>query len=162
MAMATWLQLVTDKEIDLLVREPARINKLDNEGINTYWSQTISYFLCGDAWPSASRKKPLTAMFFGYETVDTATLENGNFGVVRPGDVKAIATALATVDLAKLKTQVEEADEADLEDAECEDFELLKTDDEDPGQTIVDDVKSLHAFYDRARKLGRGVVMYTT
>jgi Domain of unknown function (DUF1877) len=162
MSMAARLQMVTDKEIDLLVREPGRINRLNNEGFGTHWFQTISFMLCGDAWPSAKHKRPLTAVFFGYETVDTTTLENGNFGIVRPGDVKAIAKALAAVDLMDLKTRVEQADDDEMADAECEDFEILKTDDEDPGETVVDDVEGLQAFYAKASKLGRGVVMYAS
>jgi Domain of unknown function (DUF1877) len=162
MAMAARLQLVTDKEIDLLVREPAQINKLDNEGFSSLWFQTISYLLCDDAWPAASRSEPLTAMFHGHETVKTSTLENGNFGVVRPGDVKAIASALAQVDLDTLKERVETVGDEEMQDAECDDFELLKADDEDPGQTVIDDVKGLRAFYERASKLGRGIVMYAS
>jgi len=162
MAMAAHLQLVTDKEIDALIKQPARINKLDNEGYSSYWYTTINFFLCGDAWPSASKKKPLTAMFFGYETIDTATLENGNFGVIRPGDVKAIASALAKVNLEKLKKQVEDADADEMAEAECDDYELLVTDDEDPGKTVAEDVRGLCAFYENAAKLGRGVVMYSS
>ena len=162
MAMAAHLQLVTDQEIDALVNEPARINKLDNEGFSSYWSLSISFFLCGDGWPSASKQRPLTAMFFGYETIETPTLENGSFGLVRPADVRAIATALAKVDLKKLKTQVEEADPDEMADAECDDFELLVTDDEDPGKTVAEDVKGLAAFYEKAAKLGHGVVMYSS
>jgi hypothetical protein len=162
MAMAAQLQLVTDKEIDLLVKEPARINKLDNESVASYWYLTISFFVNGDAWPSAHRSKPLTAMFFGYETIDTSTLENGNFGLIRPGDVKAIASALSRVDLDKLKTQVENADADEMADAECDDFELLSVDYPDPGQTVVDELASVRDFYAKAAKLGRGVVMYSS
>ncbi|MDQ3340949.1 MAG: YfbM family protein [Myxococcota bacterium] len=162
MAMAVYLVAVSDKEIELLVKQPAQINKLDNEGVSSYWYTSINFFLCGDAWPEASKKKPLTAMFFGYETIDTATLENGNFGLVRPADVKGIASALAKVNLEKLKKQVEEADADEMADEECDDFELLVTDDEDPGATIVESVTAVRAFYEKAAKLGRGVVMYSS
>jgi len=162
MAMAAHLQLVTDKEIEVLVNEPAHINNVDNEGFSSYWYLSISFFLCGDAWPSASKQQPLSAMFFGYETIATSTLENGNFGLVRPADVQAIANALANVDLTKLKAQVEEADPDEMADEECDDFELLVTDDEDPGKTVTEDVKGLAAFYEKAAQLGRGVVMYSS
>ena len=163
MAMAVWLQMVTDKEINALRKDPAKINRLDNEGYSSYYYTTINFFLCGDAWPSSVRRNPLTAMFFGYDTVDTQTLENGNFGVVMPADVKAIANALAKVDFAKLAKQVENADAEELEEAECYDFEMLMDHDaDDPGKAICDDVKGLRAFYAKCAKLGRGVVMYSS
>ena len=161
MAMAAWLQLVTDKEIAALRKMPTKINKLNNEGFNTYWYCTINYFLCGDAYPSPVKKKPLTAMLFGYESIQTSTLECGNFGLIMPSSVKAIANALENVDLAKLKKQVENADPEELAEEEVDDFELLAEGD-DAGMTVVEDVKGLRKFYSKAAKLGRGVVMYTT
>ena len=160
--MAARLQLVTDKEIAMLVADPARINRLNNEGVNAYWYTSINFFLCGDAWPSAERSQPLTAMFFGYETIDTPTLENGNFGIVRPGDVKPIARALAKVNMKRLRAQVAEADVDEMVDEECDDFDILVTDDEDPGGTIAETVAQVRAFYAKAMKLGRGVVMYSS
>lgn len=160
--MAARLQLVTDREIAALVADPSRINRLNNDGVNAYWYTSINFFLCGDAWPSTERSQPLTAMFFGYETIDTPTLENGNFGLVRPGDVKPIARALAKVNMKRLRTQISEADVEEMVDEECDDFEILATDYDDPGDTIVETVSDVRKFYARATKLGRGVVMYSS
>jgi hypothetical protein len=162
MAMEACLQLVTDKEIDALVKDPTKLNALSNQSAGSYFYNSITFFLCGNAWPKASRKKPLTAMYLGFELVPTQSLENGNFGIVRPADVKLIADALAKVDLVKLKKQVEKADPEEMEEEECYDFELLTDgDEEDPGKAVVDDVVKLRKFYEKAKKLGRGVVMFS-
>lgn len=162
MAMNTWLQMVSAAELDALEKAPASINALDkpsDQTYSTYYPCSINYFLLGTAYPDG--EDPLGTMLFGAATIDCATLENGNFGIVPPGKVAAIAEKLAKLDLKKLAKSVEDADADELADQEVDDFEILAEDDE-PSKTLVGAVKALATFYQRAADTKVGIVMYTT
>ncbi len=160
--MSTYVQMVNDKELAILKKDPASINKLSQpagKSYSTYYFCSISYFLTGDAW--GSKKHPLSAMLFGDEHIDTSTLENGSFGVIRAPSVAKIAAALAKVDLKKLKKDVSEADWDALMEEEVDDAEML-LESEDAAAEVTADVERLAKFYDSASKKKLGVVMYTT
>ena len=167
MAMNTWLQLVSEAEIKSLKANPASINELDKPGketFSTYFPCCINYFLLGDAYPN--HKNPLGGMLFGFSYVNTNTLEGGNFGVVKPDDVKKIVLASTKIDYKKLAKKIEEADPDELEEEEVDDWEVLTDDgDETPeeiAKILISEIKQLIAFYKYAEKKQLGVVMYTT
>jgi hypothetical protein len=163
MAMATYLQLVSARELAKLRAQPTWINKVNTRGTYiTYYACSINYFVLGDAYPSASRKQPLGGLLFGFASVDCETLENGNFGVVEPHQVGLVLEALAKLDLAAIRTKVEEADPDELEEAEALDYEILIEDDEPPADVIAGELESLAAFYKRAARRNAAIVSYTT
>lgn len=165
MAMATWLQMVTEDELRALKAAPTTINKLDKPGgesFSTHYFCSISYFVTGDAWGGDAEKNPLAGMLFGFESIDCSTLENGNFGVVTPAQVALVIAKLEVIDLDTVKAKIDDADPDELEEDEVEDFELLLEDDEPASEVLVDEIKRLTTFYKAAAENRRGIVMYTT
>ncbi len=161
MAMATYVQMVTDEEIAALRADPASIHGLDkpeDQSFRTYYACCISYFLTGDPYPSRS---PLAPMLSGAESVETSTLENGSFGVVPAKTAAAVARELAKVDMKKLRARIAKADLSELVDEEVDDAEVL-SEAEDPVAELMQDVEELASFYARAAEMKLGVAMYTT
>lgn len=165
MAMATYLQMVSEIELAKLKSQPTWINQLskpDEHSYVTHYFCSINYFVSGDAWPSGSRTNPLGGLLFGFSSVSCPTLENGNFGVLRPAEAELVLQSLATVDLTKIRERIEQADPGELEDEEVDDYELLIEDDEPPADVIAAELESLVAFYKRAVRHRYGVISYTT
>ncbi|MEO8701133.1 MAG: DUF1877 family protein [Kofleriaceae bacterium] len=162
MAMATHLQIVSSTELAKLRSQPTWIMELAKRGFSTYYPATINYFLVGDAYPEGSKKLPLAGLLFGFDAVDCETLENGNFGVLEPAEVRLVLTALSSVDLAAVRTAIEGADPDELEEAEVLDYEVLIEDDEEAADIIASEIESLVAFYKRAVRSHGAIVSYTT
>lgn len=162
MAMATWLQGVTDAEIDTLIGDPDAIRRLDNPiDHRTHFGTAINWFLVGNAYPGPDDHPDLWPMLDGANSVACRSLENGAFGVVRPARVPTIAALLAAVDLDDLKKRVAAADFSELVDEEeLYDLELVAQD-EAPA-LLQAEVEGLAAFYAAVSKAGLGVVMFTT
>jgi hypothetical protein len=160
MAMTTYVQMVSQSELDGLRKTPASINKLDkpdSETFSTHYACCINYFVTGDAYPE---EHALAAMLFGEDMIETSTLENGSFGVVSPAKVAKLATLLAKVDVGKLRTRVKKADWDELMDEEVDDAELLQESD-DPVRELAGDFERLASFYGAAAEKKLGVAMYT-
>jgi len=161
MAMATWLQMVSEAEIAALRANPPSINKLDKpaaDSFRTHYFCSINYFVTGEAFGG----DPVRGMLTGLEAVDCKTLENGSFGVVTPAQATGLAQQLEKLDLDAIKAKVDDADPDEIEEAEVDDFEILMEADEPAGEVIVSEVQSLAKFYKDAAKQQLGVVMYTT
>ena len=164
MAMATYLQMVSEQDLAKLRSRPTWVNQIDRPGEQSYVTHyfcSINYFVTGDAWPSGSRKHPLGGLLFGFASIPCRTLECGNFGVLRPDEAQLVLAALGTLDLAAIRQTIADTDPEDLADEEVEDFELLAEDD-DAAEVITNELRSLAAFYARAARYGYGVVSYTT
>lgn len=160
MAMNTYLQMVSDAELEALRDQPSSINRLvkpAEASYSTYYACSINYFLAGDAYPSEGA---LASMLFGATAIETDTLENGSFGVVTASEAKALARALAELDLGELEARVRQADPDELADEEVDDFELL-VEDEDPAKLLVAEIRQLVAFYAGAAERNMGVAMFT-
>jgi Domain of unknown function (DUF1877) len=163
MAMATYLQIVSELELAKLRRQPTWINKVDKSGTYmTYYPCSLNYFLVGDSYPGGSRKRPLEGLLFGFGHVDCETLENGNFGVVDPAEVELVLAALAAVDVDAFRARIDGADESDLEDDEVDDYEMLLEDEGDPADILVAELESLVEFYKTAARSHGAIVSYTT
>lgn len=166
MAMQTYLFLVSPEEIAALEADPRSINRLDKpegESAGTYFACALSYFLCGEAYPSYEESGPLAAALNGVRSVDCDTLDNGEFSVV-PLEVAAEAAgALAAVDRKDLQERADAADHEELvDDEELYDLEILVADGDDVGATLVRDLEAVAELYAAAAEKGCGVVMYTT
>jgi hypothetical protein len=164
MAMATYLQLVDDAELDALRKQPDTIGKLEKTGaeaFTTYYACSINWFVCGDAYPDPEDDM-LHAMLLGADHVECKTLENGSFGVVLPKQAAVIAKKLASLDTKKISKAFAKADLDELiDEQEVTDLETLREDDE-PVKALLGDIESLSAFYAYASKVKKGVVLYTT
>ena len=162
MPTSTTLQMVSTKEILLLKKTPSGIRKLNKphaESFSTYYFGSINWFLLGEPAPSAEGN-PLAAALAGYETIQTPSLDAGEFRLIGADQITDIAQALEKVDLKKLRKDVESADKALLAAKKVDDFERLTADDS-PAATIVTDVKQLTSFYRNAAAKHLGVVLYT-
>ncbi|MFK8002225.1 MAG: DUF1877 family protein [Polyangiales bacterium] len=159
MAMATYLQMVTLEELAALEADPSTINALNQEtSVATHYCCTLNYFLTGNAYPD---DHPLAALMMGTRVVDASTLENGNFGVVEPGEMEALVDALGKVDPEALRKAVEAADFDELiEEEELYELEVMEHS-EVPGD-LVELIASLHAMYEKASAENAAVVMFTT
>jgi hypothetical protein len=166
MAMATYLQMVSEVDLAKLRAQPTWINELDRpdeQSYSTYFWCTINYFLAGDAWPMGSKQQPLGGLLFGFSSVTCPTLEHGHFGVLDPGDAELVLRALGMIDLADIRRRIADADPDELAEEEVDDFELLVEDaEEDPGDVIASEVEGLVEFYKHAVRHRYGVVSYTT
>lgn len=159
MAQATYLQAVSQEELDELCEEPTSINQLDKpDSVTTYFAPSINYFVTGSAYPT---DHDLAPMLMGEDSVDCSTLENGSFDFVTPDTVRAIAELLADVDLGDVRAKVEKADLEELVDEE-ELYDLEVLDSADAPETIAAELGKLQAFYEQAAEAGMAVVMYTT
>jgi hypothetical protein len=161
MAMVTWLQMVSDAEIEELRRNPGSINQLDKPAAETYrthYACSLNWFVTGNAWPADEELAP---MLQGDEWVSTSTLENGSFGVTPAAGAAKIAKLLAAVDVAAVRGAVAEADFDELMDEEVGDAEILLEAD-DPGTALTDDLRALVRFYGQAVEKGLGVAAYTS
>ena len=159
--MSTWLQAVSEQEMEELERDPGLINRLDKPRyVRTHFSASINYFVTGAAYPGPDHH-PLWSMLDGGRSVACATLENGAFGLVSPTEAGLMARLVAEVDLADVVARIESADLDDLiGEEELEDLELI---DQDEAPTvIVNDLKELTRFYADVAAERLGVVMYTT
>lgn len=58
-------------------------------------------------------------------TFKTEALENEDFGLVEPDRVNTILAALEKVDLAKVRREVQEVNQEELEEQEVTDWEML-------------------------------------
>jgi hypothetical protein len=165
MAMTTYFQMVTSAELAALEAEPTTINQLDQPDEQCAATQlqcTLAYFLCGDAYPDPTASA-LAAAIAGEQSVDTDTLENGAFYLVRPERVADAAREMAQLDLQAIRSAVQNAELEELVDEEeLYDLEPWIYDDTDMGQVIVDEVKSLRDFCERAAAAGFAVALYTT
>jgi len=164
MAMATWLQMVSEAEIAALRANPPSINKLDKpaaESFRTYYFCSINYFVTGDAWGGGT-DDPVGGMLSGFASVECSTLENGSFNVVTPAQAAQVSQGLDKLDVDAIKAKVDDADPDEIEEAEVDDFEILMEADEPAGEVIVSEVQSLAKFYKDAANKQLGVVMYTT
>jgi hypothetical protein len=160
MAPMTYLQRVTEQEIAALRADPASIMRLDNPSHFTHYACSINYFVSGDAYPDPDENE-FGGLIYG-DPVDCAQLENGNFDVITPAQVAALAPRLKGIDVTAIAKAVGEADfDALIEEEELYDLELFEEDD-DPGSMIADEVKDLIAFYRETAALGLGLVTYTT
>lgn len=165
MALATILHLVGAVELEKLRARPAWVRELrlpDGGTHFTHYACSIHYFVLGEAWPSASRRRPLGGMLFGFAQVRCPVLENGSFGVVAPHQVPWVLDALAGVDLAAVRDRIEHADPDELEAQEVEDYELLCEDEGAPADVIEAELAGLVELYKRAARGRYGVVSYTT
>lgn len=165
MALATILHLVGAAELDKLRARPTWINHLrlpDGYTYLTYYACSINHFVVGNSYPRHSRKRPLTGMLFGFSYVNCPTLENGNFGVVAPHQVRWVLEALGSLDLAAVRRRIEEADPDQLEEEEVDDYELLLEEDGDPADTIEAELLSLAHHYKQAARGRYAIVSYTT
>lgn len=158
MAMATYLQMVSPEELAQLEADPTTINKLDQPtSMSTYYSCTVNFFLTGSAYPG---DHPLAPLVQGSRTVETATLENGSFGVVDPSDVAALVEALTTVDSNAIRQSAEAADFDELvEEEEIYELEVMEHS-EVPGD-LVEAIASLLTFYQEVSAENAAVVMFT-
>ena len=136
------------------------IRRSSSQNYSTYYPCTINYFIVGKPHPKPTIAKPLTAALFGLELVDCESLEAGNFGVVLPGKVAAIARSLEAIDLKEIKAAYAKANAKQLAKAEVDDFDLLITVDE-PVKRLVAAIVELKKFYKRAVKTKLGIVMFT-
>ncbi|MFE5547266.1 DUF1877 family protein [Streptomyces sp. NPDC056534] len=160
MAQSVRLQAAGSEEIDALRANPAGIGTLTGDDHRTYLGPTLNYFLTGEAYPNPTGH-PLGAVLDGAEDIDCPSLENGAFAVVPREQVADIAALLAAVDLAAVRTAVEQADfDTLLDEQELYDLELIPVD-EAPG-VITTEIKQLAAFYERAAQAGLAMAMYTT
>ena len=165
MAMSTTLQMVTPRELAWLESHPTWINQLDKPGdqtFSTYYACCLNYFVVGDAWPGGSRRRPLGGMLYGFRSISTPTLENGNFGVLEPQHVPMVLGAFTSLDVAAIRKAVEDADEEQLEEDEVDDYEILVEHGEPPADVIASELDALVTFYKRAARGGFGIVSYTT
>jgi len=164
-ALATILHLVGAAELAKLRSRPVWMRELrppDGGTHFTHYACSIHYFLLGEAWPAASRRRPLAGMLFGFSQVRCPVLENGSFGVVAPHQVRWVLDGLAGVDLAAVRDRIEHADPDELEVQEVEDYELLCEDDGEPADVIEAELAALAELYKRAARGQYGVVSYTT
>jgi hypothetical protein len=164
MAMNTWLQMVSKEEIENLKVNPDLINKLNKknrESYSTDYRSCINYFLTGDAYPD-SADHVLGGLLDGTLSIETEVLENGDFGLVEPTEVKNILLELTKVDLTEVKKKVQDADPDELEEQEVDDWEILTDDNENPEKVLLSDIKRLVKFYKNAEQNGLGIVMYTS
>lgn len=166
MSMTTYLQMVSDAELESLEADPGSINQLDqpvDQTFTTQMQQTLCYFLCGDGYATPDDHGPIAAALNGYDSIDAPSLENGAFDVVRAEQTGEIADALEAIDLDEIAEAVDEADlESLVDEEELYDIEPLLYDDVDLARVVVKDTIGLRDFYRRATEEGRGVVMYTT
>jgi hypothetical protein len=170
MANDTCLQMVNAKEITALKADPVSIGDLEkpaNQIYSTYFPCSINYFIVGDPYPAPDSAKPLTAALFGLELIECESFEAGNIGIVPPGKVATIASRLEKIDLEKVVEAVANADATKLARREVDDFGLLIHDEdpdateEDPGKTLVDEIRRLAKYYRRAATKKLGIAMFT-
>lgn len=159
MAMATYLQLVSQDELRTLESNPAAINELDQPvDFRTHFAGALNYFITGSAWPD---EQPLAPILFGSRNVDTPTLENGSFGIIDAAEVGALLAGLEAVDPAALQKAVESADlDALIEDEELYELEVIDPA-ELPGE-LVRALTELVGFYKQVAAAGGAIVSYTT
>lgn len=165
MALATILHRVGRDALEKLCAQPAWINRLtlpDGATYLTHYACSLSYFVVGDAWPSPSRKRPLTGMLSGFASVDCPTLECGNFGVAEPHQVRWVLEALGGLDLAAVRRRIEDADPAALAEDEVDDYELLLEENRDIAGAIESELEELVELYKRAARGGYAIVSYAT
>ncbi|MFV8751239.1 DUF1877 family protein [Nannocystaceae bacterium ST9] len=162
MAMTTYLQRVDDREIAALQRDPKSVTKLDKPGEHTHstsFACSLNYFIAGNAYPDPD--DPFGNLTYGV-AIDCAALENGNFDVISPARVAALAPRLAEIDLDAIVEAVGEADfELLIDDEELYDLELVD-EDEDVGKLIAQEARALIEFHRQTAALGLGLVVYTT
>lgn len=159
MAMATYLQRVSDEQLAALERDPGGINRLDEPiDFRTHFAGALNYFITGSAWPG---DEPLAAMLYGSRSVAASTLENGSFGVIESGEVAGLLAGLEAVAPSALRAAVDAADLDELiEDEELYELEVI-----DPSKladTLVEDLAGLVRFYRQVAEAGGAVVSYTT
>ncbi|GCC50143.1 hypothetical protein SanaruYs_03580 [Chryseotalea sanaruensis] len=98
-------------------------------------------------------------MLDGTLSIETEVLENGDFGLVDPTEVKNILLELIKVDLNEVKKKVQDADPDELEEQEVDDWEILTDDNENPEKVLMSDIKRLVKLYKDAEQNGLGIVM---
>ena len=166
MSMTTYLQMVTEPELDALEATPADINHLDQPADQTFVTQlqqTLCYFYCGDGYPTAEDHGAIAAALMGFENIDAPTLETAYFSTVRPAQTVEIADVLDALDLDEIAAEVDDTDlESLVEEEELYDVEPMLYDDVDLTEMIVKETIGLRDFYRRAADEGLAVVIYTT
>ncbi len=161
MAMATYLQAVSDDEIVVLKDEPSGVSTLDNQpDFHTYHMASINYFVVGD--PSPPRETgPLAEALGGSETIKCSLLETGRFDLVPPDRAVKVLDALRGIDVDALRGAIEGADLGGLVGSQTlHDLEDVAPEDAVP--TLLRDLEDLTGFYDAIVAAGHGVVMYAT
>ena len=157
--MATYLQSVSATELDALKKDPTSINTLDQPvDFRTHFAGPINYLLTGTAWPN---EHPLAGVLYGNESVETATLENGAFGVVSSEETAAIREELAALNLETLIASIASWDIAGVvEEEEMYELEVMTTD--EIAEILLSELPMLVEFYNDAANDGCAVVTYTT
>ncbi|MFC0042713.1 DUF1877 family protein [Actinomadura rayongensis] len=147
MAMAHWLQAVTDEDAAALRSDPSSIERLDTPlSCWTHLYAAVEYF----AGPLKSG-----------ESLTTARLETGWFHLLSTDDVTENAQRLTGMDLERLREQVRRADFDELID-EHELYELELLDAAEAPDFIADETERLADFYTEAAGKNLGVVFYIT
>ncbi|POM27875.1 hypothetical protein BTM25_22990 [Actinomadura rubteroloni] len=147
MAMAHWLQAVTDEEAATLRRDASSIDRLDTAlSCWTHLYAAVEYF--------AAPLKP-------GESVTSAALETGWFHLLSPDEVAENAERLAKLDMERLRAEVARADfDALIDEHELYELELLQP--AEAPDFIADEVERLAEFYAVAAGKNLGVAFYIT
>ena len=144
-------------------KNPATINQLDEPVfLFVNFQQTLCFLLTGESYPG-DEDNALAIGLYGHDSVETSTLENGSFDLVRPERVPEVAQAYGAVDLNAFKAKVSATDFQELvEEHELYDIESWLGDDAEIHSGLVRELEQLRAFYAKVVLQKAGVAIYVS